>query len=194
MVDGSEVTILVDGPVDGLITPVGIALDLPQVAPDSGNRYCITGTSTEVAWGWELVDPTPPGTVKGVGKVAPVAAGGTASDIVGAWVDSINLQVPATPSTAKQQNTCFRIKPTGLDLYVDGCKITGSSSGCSFNPTVFDATGVGGTVELLGQSEPPADASESSARDYTAPIAAAVVAGALALAAGGWYARRRWIR
>jgi len=51
---------------------------------------------------------------------------------------------------------------------------------------------VGGTVELLGQSESPADASgSSSARDYTAPIAAAVAAGAIALAVGGWYARRR---
>ncbi|MDP2674302.1 MAG: hypothetical protein Q8Q00_05260 [Dehalococcoidia bacterium] len=39
--------------------------------------------------------------------------------------------------------------------------------------------------------QPPADASgSSSARDYAAPIAAAV-AGALALGVGGWYVRRR---
>ena len=50
---------------------------------------------------------------------------------------------------------------------------------------------VGGTVDLFGQAESPADASGSaSPRDYTAPIAAAV-AGVLALAAGGWYLRRR---
>lgn len=61
------------------------------------------------------------------------------------------------------------------------------------NPMPISA--VGGTVELLGQSDSPADASESSsARDYTAPVVAAVAAGALALAAGGWYARRRWLR
>jgi len=54
---------------------------------------------------------------------------------------------------------------------------------------------VGGTVELLGQSQSPGDASESSALDYAAPIAAAVVAaGAVALSAAGWYARRRWLR
>lgn len=52
---------------------------------------------------------------------------------------------------------------------------------------------VGGIVELLGQSESPGDASGSSARDYTAPIAAVAVA-VVALAAGGWYAKRRWMR
>jgi len=51
---------------------------------------------------------------------------------------------------------------------------------------------VGGIVELRGDLEAPVDASgSSSAGDYTAPIAAAVAAGAIALAAGGWYIRRR---
>lgn len=60
---------------------------------------------------------------------------------------------------------------------------------------VAPAPPVGGTVELLGQSEAAADASESSGRDYRALIAAAVAAGAVAPAvAGGWYARRRWLR
>lgn len=54
---------------------------------------------------------------------------------------------------------------------------------------------VGGIAGLLDESASPAEASgSSSARDYTAPIAAAVAAGALALAAGGWYARRRLLR
>ena len=52
---------------------------------------------------------------------------------------------------------------------------------------------VGGVASLLGESASPADASESSSgRDYTAPIAASVAAAVLALAAGGWYVRRRW--
>ena len=53
---------------------------------------------------------------------------------------------------------------------------------------------VGGTVELLGQSQSPGDASGSSARDYTVPIAAAIAAGAVVLAAAGWHAKRRWMR
>ena len=51
---------------------------------------------------------------------------------------------------------------------------------------------VGGVVELAtGGSAPASTASESSARDYAGPVAAAVAAGAIALAAGGWYTRRR---
>ena len=62
---------------------------------------------------------------------------------------------------------------------------------CTFTNSTSPA--VGGTVELRGDS--PADSSASaSARDYTAPIAAAIAAGALVLAAAGWYARRRWLR
>lgn len=50
---------------------------------------------------------------------------------------------------------------------------------------------VGGIVELPADTDSPAEAS-ASARDYTAPIAVAVAAGALAV--GGWYARRRFLR
>ncbi len=50
---------------------------------------------------------------------------------------------------------------------------------------------VGGVAGLLDGGESPADASGSSGRDYTAPIAAAVAAAVIALAAAGWYARRR---
>ncbi len=66
-------------------------------------------------------------------------------------------------------------------------------TGLAAEGTVTYAAAVGGTVELLGQSESPADASGSSARDYTAPMAA-VAGAALVLAAAGWYARRRWLR
>ena len=34
----------------------------------------------------------------------------------------------------------------------------------------------------------------SCARGYAAPVVAAVAAGAVALAAGTWYAGRRWLR
>ncbi|GAG29201.1 unnamed protein product, partial [marine sediment metagenome] len=55
---------------------------------------------------------------------------------------------------------------------------------------------VGGTVELVaGDSNSPSEATGSS-RDYTAPLAAAAVgiATILAIAASGWYVRRRWLR
>lgn len=54
---------------------------------------------------------------------------------------------------------------------------------------------VGGVVEFPGPaSDPAAEASDSSARDYVGPIAAVAAVGAIAFAAGGWYARRRWLR
>ena len=89
----------------------------------------------------------------------------------------------------------------GNDLPFD--EISAFSTSFTFDGTVLnlpDAVStirpgsVGGTVELLGQSESPGDASESSARDYTAPIAAVAAAGVVVLAAAGWYARRRWMR
>lgn len=52
---------------------------------------------------------------------------------------------------------------------------------------------VGGIVELRTGADAPADASGSSAdRDYAASIGAAIAVAAIALVAGGWYARRRF--
>ena len=52
-------------------------------------------------------------------------------------------------------------------------------------------TAGGGTLGVLDDAESPAGASgPSSARHYTAPIAAAVAAAVIAVVAGGWYARR----
>ena len=59
-----------------------------------------------------------------------------------------------------------------------------TNSGCPFPPSI------GGIVELAADPEAPAAASGSSARDYAAPLAAALAAGAVALAAGAWYARK----
>ncbi len=55
---------------------------------------------------------------------------------------------------------------------------------------------VGGIVELRAGADASAeDSGPSSSRDYAGPVAAAVVAaGVIALATGGWYARRRWLR
>jgi hypothetical protein len=55
---------------------------------------------------------------------------------------------------------------------------------------------VGGIVELrVGADTPAEDSGSSSAREYAAPVAAgAVTAAAIALVAGGWYARRLRLR
>ena len=55
---------------------------------------------------------------------------------------------------------------------------------------------VGGTVELLTGSDAPASAADSagSSAPLYAALAGFVAAAALALAGGGWYARRRWLR
>ncbi len=49
---------------------------------------------------------------------------------------------------------------------------------------------VGGIVELATHGDVPAESSGSSASDYTLPIAAVAAAAVIAVAAGGWYARR----
>ncbi len=53
----------------------------------------------------------------------------------------------------------------------------------------------GGIAEpiVLGADSAAETPAPGSSRDYTAPIAAAVAA-ALAMTAGGWYVRRRWLR
>lgn len=64
-----------------------------------------------------------------------------------------------------------------------------TNGGCPFPPSI------GGAVEIATGGPGPRSAnSDSSARDYAAPIAAAVSMGVVTLTAGGWYARRRWLR
>ncbi len=59
--------------------------------------------------------------------------------------------------------------------------------------TINCVAGVGGIVQLLAGGDSPAEGSASSSSDYTMAIAAAAAGAVLALAAGGWYARRRWL-
>ncbi len=57
----------------------------------------------------------------------------------------------------------------------------------------IDCGAVGGIVDLLAGGDSPAEGSATSYSDYTLAIAAAAAGAVLALAAGGWYARRRWL-
>jgi hypothetical protein len=64
-----------------------------------------------------------------------------------------------------------------------------TNSGCPFPPSI------GGAVQIAAdRSDPATGASHSSTRDYAILVAAVIAAGAVALAAGGWYATRRWLR
>jgi hypothetical protein len=58
-------------------------------------------------------------------------------------------------------------------------------------PTPPPPPPVGGIVETLTGGDSPAEGSASSSSDYTLAIAAAAAGAVLALAVGGWYARRR---
>ena len=55
---------------------------------------------------------------------------------------------------------------------------------------------VGGVVGLLDGSQPTARASTGSGSDLTLPLVAlgAIAGVGVALIAGGWYVRRRWLR
>jgi hypothetical protein len=54
--------------------------------------------------------------------------------------------------------------------------------------------GVGGIVDVVSDGDAPAEMSGSSSNNYTLPIAAAIAGAIMALAVGGWYARRRLLR
>jgi hypothetical protein len=137
---------------------------------------------------------------------------GTARHFIGPHAEGPNINIfnfnftvdadkyPTGPSTAPPQNIAVA-HVSHADDFTANLSFTTTTTGNIDDITgyTFTLTGkhiipTGGTVELLGQFESAADASESSGRDYTAPIAAAAAAGVLALAAGGWYVRRRWLR
>jgi hypothetical protein len=91
-----------------------------------------------------------------------------------------------TPSPTPTGSSPTPNPTPGLDEECSGCK---EGDTCS-------TTGGGGIAEpiVLGADSAAETSTPDSSRDYTAPIAAAGVAAVLALAAGGWYVRRRFHR
>jgi hypothetical protein len=175
-------------------TPTPTPTPTPIVVPSGFKNYCITGTSTGVDWEWEVeVDSV---SVK-TGTAGPVLPFGASEILIAAaWVASMNGVSPLPPTAtqlAPSFDHCFSITTPGVHtLIVDGCPVT--PAGCSFNPTVFEVPPVGGTVELLaGGSDSPASAADGSGSSASVYAILAVAAAAV-LAAGGWYARRRFLR
>ncbi|KKK77320.1 hypothetical protein LCGC14_2854810, partial [marine sediment metagenome] len=80
-----------------------------------------------------------------------------------------------------------------IDLFDD--PIAGSDTGINLVEAEHNTgpTSGGGIAQpiALGSDSAAETSAPGSSRDYTAPIAAAGVLGALAVAAGGWYVRRR---
>ena len=167
------------------------------IVTTSGNKYCVTGTSTGASWTWDIV-------TKKSGTVPPFAipAGSNAIAIVAAWVDNMNNKSPANDPPVTQMSGanehCFKFNPASLGLVASGCLVDGV--GCSFNPTVFEVEiiAVGGIAELPDFDELQLESADSSGGSSAPPYAAlgGAVAAAVALmvVGGGWYARRRWMR
>jgi len=173
--------------------------------------YCIYGTSTGIGWYWTITTATKGSLINKQVQDYDVAVGDDASALANAWVGSINdvinnptQQVTASTSVGNQSH-CFKFTPANevktLEVRTDGkpwCTVTGNQSGCEFNPTVIEVleeSAVGGTTELLtdGSAGPGSDGGGSGSSEVSyAALAGGMAAGVLALAAGGWYVRRRF--
>jgi N-acetylneuraminic acid mutarotase len=104
--------------------------------------------------------------------------------VADAWVAASSL-----PS-ARSEMASTAIS-TGQAIYAIGSGVGGVA--LNLHDRFECGVPVGGIVELRGNADSSASASGSSSGDYSAPIAAAIAAGALVVvAAGGWYARRRF--
>jgi len=97
-------------------------------------------------------------------------------------------QLPAAP-TAAPWTESFTFNTPGTYLY--RCDLhTAAMRG---RIVVLAPESVGGVAELPDLAQAPSRASDSAARGY-GTLAGGVAAAALAIAAGAWYARRRWLR
>ena len=89
--------------------------------------------------------------------------------------------------------------PAGYDrVIIRGDALSGDSGGYVYIDCVsVDSTArVGGTVEFRADGADPSALAASGSGSREVPYAAlsgGIAAGALAVAAGGWYARRRWL-
>jgi len=131
------------------------------------------------------------------------------ADIVAAHIRSGSPDAPG-PIIFPLDPGLFDVDGSGVTLFSDGQfplaniddLLNGNAlaeidtpSGSLSGPIVDCVSSIGGIVELRsGASEPATAAADPSGRDYVALAITAVAAGAIVLAAGGWYVRRRWGR
>jgi hypothetical protein len=116
------------------------------------------------------------------------------SPILGAWT---SLEGPWWLFHREVRSTHNTSAPDILvELDTDGDGIPDATDNCStvYNPGQEDTDGdtIGDACEPVGGIAQLPDVSDSSARNYI-PLAALAAAALLALTAGAWYARRRWL-
>lgn len=153
----------------------------PPSATSPNRQFCIDGLSTGIGWTWTVTGS--PGSFYGSVANGTVAPGGSESQIASAWVQSMNTAFAGVLTASQLSGTqanCFKITLGNQTLIVDGCTVT--TSGCSFNPTVFEVIPVGGIAELR----------VSDSGGQTVALSGALAFGAAAVAAGLWYGRKRW--
>jgi hypothetical protein len=166
------------------IAPLGCICD-PTITA-SGDRFCVSGNSEGIGWTWAID--------AGAFETVPPAIG-TAKDLAAAFVASINgstVYPTASAVVSTLQPECFTLflsGSTSFSLSVDSvgsppCTVSGNASGCTFNPTITDASFL---PPPPGTSFPHSIGSPLPA--LTGP-AIGLVSGSL-IAAGAWLLRRR---
>ena len=156
-----------------------------------------TGGGTTTVVTTQVGPPPPTGfNVAGLGGVPLYFDISTTATFVGDV--EVCTKYDDTGLTAQQEADLQLLQYDGVDWVDRTISInTADNIICGTAPSfsvwaVMAPSAVGGVVELVADADAPADVSGSSARDYAAPIAAAIATAVVALAAGGWYARRRW--
>lgn len=114
----------------------------PELAPLGAGRFCVSGSSTGAGWRWQL-DAEPPVTVPGL------SPGAGASELSAAFATRITDDGPPGANAVSDplQPACLQAAyELGFELSVGpvsgsiDCTVTGNPSGCSFNPTLTDAS------------------------------------------------------
>ncbi|MEE9284748.1 MAG: hypothetical protein V3V35_03360 [Dehalococcoidia bacterium] len=183
---GPDVTVPGNG---GLGEVGGVELTFSQVT-GSGDTTVVTSTT----------GPPPPTGLKIVGLAGqPVYYDITTTAVFGGPV-AICIRYDVTQVAGPESNLRLMHQAnSGFDditVSVDTVNdiICGETTTLSLF-AIMESVPVGGIVEVRAGANAAADASGSApARDYVAPIAGGIAVAAMALAAGGWYAVRRWRR
>jgi type 1 fimbria pilin len=118
-------------------------------------------------------------------------------------VIEVDYQCSATPSSESVTMVAGGVDDTALtdETHVRVIDADGNETltiNCSVPtppptpPPTPGPPGIGGIVDVVSDADAPAEASGSSSNNYL-PIAAVIAGAIMALAVGGWYARRRWL-